>query len=444
MSLPGLVGPLLAESSIDRYRPLGAFGKPAYQSHVQLRAALLTRLGKPFANYFSRPTFDVEKRSLRWNAEVPGDSRRWDSLSDERRAALEPELGRIRDGLRSYVAELRASAGGRRSGGQALASLLEQAMTIPDDSHLHLIGDQPVLSFWGFEQQPAPTVGATQSAAAGAATAAVAADPRLPTAPAPAAIAAGPSREDRSGRRRFGWWLWLLLLLLLLLLWLAWWLRCSAPLAGWFAHDGLASSWLPKLRDCPVAVVEPPRDEPIEQPPAKLEPPAREGPPVKEGAPAKVEPPAKTDPPTTEPARRPIDASTGRMAIPDGAAQNRDLSFLKGRWTLGPRINIALPDGHVTGQMDNALQFDANGRGRMESRRVGGGTCTAPARARFDGQVLRIDTERCTGSQHDLVPQSMECRRGPDGRTHCLAINRDPTFRGRPAERYETWLAEPR
>lgn len=444
MSMPGLVGPLLAESSVDRYRPLGAFGKPAYQSHVQLRAALLARLGKPFANYFARPTFDVEKRSLRWNAEVPGDSRRWDSLDDERRAALEPELRRIRDGLRGYVAELRASAGGQRSGGQALASLLEQAMTIPDDSHLHVIGDQPVLSFWGFERQPEPAAGAVQPAAAAtgaaAATAAIAADPVLPTTPAPAD---SPTRDDTGGRRRFaaGWWPWLLLLLLLLLLWLVWWFRCSAPLAGWFAADGFPAGWLPALKDCPAAVaVEPPKVEP----PAREEPPVKEEPPAKIEPPVKVEPPAKIDPPKNDPPRRPIDANTGRLAIPDGAAQSRDLSFLKGRWTFGPRINIAQPDGRITGQMDNALQFDANGRGRMESRRVGGGTCTAPARARFDGQVLRIDAERCTGNQHDLVPQSLECRRGPDGRTHCLAINRDPTFRGRPAERYETWLAEPR
>lgn len=428
MSTPGLVGPLLAEGSVDRYRPLGAFGKPAYQSHVQLRAALLARLGKPFADYFARPTFDVEKRSLRWNAEVPGDSQRWEVLSNERRTGLEPELRRIREGLRGYVAELRVSAGGQHGGGQALASLLEQAMTIPDDSHLHVIGNQPVLSFWGFERQPVPAAASHPPAAALAA-----AGPVVATARAPATIASAPASDDAASRRRFAWGWWPWLLPLLLLLWLVWWLRCSAPLAGWFAGDGFPARWLPALKDCPAVVaVEPPKVEPVEKTA-----------PVKVDAPTEPEPP-KTEPPKTEAPQRPIDAGTGRMAIPERAAQSRDLSFLEGRWTFGPRLAIGQPDGRKTGEMDNALQFDAHGRGRMESRRVGGGSCTAPARARFDGPVLRIDTERCTGNRHELVPQSLECRRGSDGRTHCVAINRDPSFRGRPGERYETWLAEPR
>ena len=78
-----LSGALLARDKIDRYRSMGAFGKPAYQSHVQLRAMLLSQRKPALANYFAKPTYDPDLGELRWTAEVPGAARRLNELGPD-------------------------------------------------------------------------------------------------------------------------------------------------------------------------------------------------------------------------------------------------------------------------------------------------------------------------------------------------------------------------
>jgi len=415
MSISGVVGALIAQGPVDRYRPMGVFGRPAYESHVQLRAALLARLGPRYANYFSRPTFDADKRHVRWTAELAGPVTAWRDLDDVRRQQLEPALAQIRSGLQAYVDELKglASNTAKGGGGTALASLIEQATKVPDDSHLHLVGEQPVLSFWGFENQAGHSVDA----------ALLSATPRLDPAQvqvvspqvAPAPVVA----PNEPARRRHGaaWWLWLLglLLLLLLALLLAWLLRCSPPLAGWFAQGGWPSGWWPALANCsrppPVPVPQPPI------PPPKPDP----------------EPP-KPPPPKPDPSR---------LAIPEDALKSRDLSFLGGKWEIGPRMQEVTPDGRKLGAMINSLRFDAQGRGSIESVREGGfGPCRGPAKAWIEDGKLRIETGSCVGSQRSLVGMSMSCERLTDGSTQCSGRNTGQAFKGSVSERFRTWLSK--
>ena len=155
-------GALLAHEKIDRYRPLGAFGKPAYQSHVQLRALLVSKRGPKFANYFAKPTYDADAGELRWTAEVPGEARGWHTMSPEEQAQRALDLEVIRSGLASYAQELRAQGGDAQTGGsQAFASLLEQALKVPAQGEfLYFVGDQPVIAFWGFETHTGASVDA--------------------------------------------------------------------------------------------------------------------------------------------------------------------------------------------------------------------------------------------------------------------------------------------
>ena len=39
------VGPLLSQENLASYRPLGAFGRPVYESYLQIRSILGNRLG---------------------------------------------------------------------------------------------------------------------------------------------------------------------------------------------------------------------------------------------------------------------------------------------------------------------------------------------------------------------------------------------------------------
>ena len=155
----GTTGALLARDKIDRYRPLGAFGKPAYQSHVQLRAMLLAKRGPKFANYFAKPTYEADTGELRWTAEIPGEARGWHTMSAEEQAKRALDLEVIRSGLASFAQELSAQGGTETGGSQAFASLLDQALKVPAQGEfLYFVGEQPVIAFWGFETQAGASV----------------------------------------------------------------------------------------------------------------------------------------------------------------------------------------------------------------------------------------------------------------------------------------------
>lgn len=208
-------GAFLAESPIDGHRPLGAFGQPVHMSYVQLRAAVAQRLGERAANLFARPQVDDRAGVIRWVAPVDGEARRWGDLSPEEQADYALDLQVMRAEFDNYLTELRAA-----DGGEAFASVLENALKTPNDGHLHMVGDQPVMTFWGFTE-----LGGESFAPLSAA----------PPPVAPAAAVAGAAAAEPA-RRGWLWWLLPLLLLLLLLLLLWWWLfgeseKLTPPLA---------------------------------------------------------------------------------------------------------------------------------------------------------------------------------------------------------------------
>ena len=201
-------GPVLASDLVDKYQPLGVFGQPVYMSYVQLRATIAQKLGKRHADYFARPDRDPQNKSVHWISEVAGAARRWVDLPPEEQARHAVDLQAMRSDFIRYVDELRRNDDGSADGkaAAAFASLLEEAMLVPDDSHLHFVGDQPVVSFWGFRNF------------GGQAIDALAVAPRRP-ATATAPPQAGVELPFQAPRRPlWRWLLWALGLLLLLLL----------------------------------------------------------------------------------------------------------------------------------------------------------------------------------------------------------------------------------
>lgn len=243
-------GALLARDKVDRYRSFGAFGKPAYQSHVQLRAMLAGKRGPRFANYFAKPTYDPDAGELRWTAELPGAARGWHEMDADEQASHALELELIRSELLSFVQELRRQGGGQPGGAAAFASLLEQAMKVPaQGDFLYFVGDQPVIAFWGFQDQN----GASVDPAAAVPPPAVAAPPPEPPLPVPAEASPPVVAEKR--KRAWWWWLLWLLLALLLLALLAWLLphACTTPPAGGLGTEGRKAE---KLLEIPPGALE--------------------------------------------------------------------------------------------------------------------------------------------------------------------------------------------
>ena len=77
------VGTQIAQDRVDRYRSFGAFGKPAWQSHLQLRAMIRQRLGERCANYFAVPNYDPDSGVIRWTAAASGPAEAWHAMSPE-------------------------------------------------------------------------------------------------------------------------------------------------------------------------------------------------------------------------------------------------------------------------------------------------------------------------------------------------------------------------
>lgn len=248
----GRSGAPLESGTLDRYKPLGAFGQPVYLAHVQLKAAVRQKLGPRFAQFFATPDRDPRSGEIRWLADVQGPAVRWNDLPPDQQVLHALTIEELRSGFTRYADELRAN----RTSRQALAfvALLDEALRVPDDGHLFLVGDQPVASFWGFSQGDGSAVNALSVA------------PRAAT-PAPFPVVeappvAGPVVVAERGWWRRWWWLALLALLLLLLLpLLALWLG----LFGWFPAFDLGRR--PDTAVAPLA-----KESPAVPPPAETKP----------------------------------------------------------------------------------------------------------------------------------------------------------------------------
>jgi hypothetical protein len=221
----------IAEDRIDRYRSFGAFGKPAWQSHVQLRAMLRQRLGDRYANYFAVPTFDPDAGVIRWTVPAAGTVRGWHALPANEQALRALDMEDIRGRLMMFASELRGRGDSQNGSAAAFTSLLEQAMKVPSDGQfLFIVGEQPVIAFWGFENpaggaidplhaQQTPATAALPAVPVLPPVPAVSPEPALSSTPGLASVAAAAPIAAAVMKRRRTWW-WLLLALLLLLLFL--------------------------------------------------------------------------------------------------------------------------------------------------------------------------------------------------------------------------------
>jgi hypothetical protein len=462
------IGALLAQDKIDRYRSFGAFGKPAYQSQVQMRAMLLAQRGPRVANYFARPTYDPETGELRWTSEVPGAVRAWQDMTPEEQARHAPDKFFIHGELLALIDDLRKKGGTEQQGGAAaFANLLEQAMKVPaDDRYTYFVGDQPMIAFWGFGDAGGASVVASAPVAA-----ARAADPMAPP-PLPVPPPAAPVAR----KRPWWWWLlWLLLALLLLALLLLLLPRgctpdgapvlptpdgaASMPLDGTRPDAGVsAGPTLPGPGAVPDGSLPggtplPPADGasavdpalpaasmPPADPAAKDLPadPKTEPPPVDKDKPnpdptadPKVDPktdagkPPPGDKPMTDPPKVPP-ADPKAMTLPEtppGGAGPKKMDFLEGQWKAGE----GLVDKRTQQPLDLGFQFNKEGQGEVTVRQPDGTTCKGPVQGRMNGGKLGIEGNQsipCSNGGSYGAPK-IECTKESNGQTQCFGINPD-------------------
>lgn len=428
-------GAVLTSDQASRYQALGALGQPVFHAHVQLKAAIAQRLGPGHAACFARPDRDPRDDTVRWVADIPGTPRRWTELAPDEQARLALTMEAMRAEFRGYIAELRAAPANPGALGttpQAFAAMLEQALHIPGPEHLHVVGDQPVFSFWGFHQPDAAGIEALGLRPGPAATPAGA---PAGTAP-PAAVVATP------WWRRWWWWLALLLLLLLLALALLGPWGCAEKIGLMPAKPTTDKPDEPKTAEPPPAGIVPVApgsagpgavvpgspgaagagsDAPGSPPPPSGAPPPdvpETEPPKPEAAPEPPAPPEQPKPPEPPPPPKP-------MEIPPDAAGRGDVGFLDGEW----KSRRGLVDQLDGKPLEQFYRFDEKGKGETVVRRADGVECRAPAEARFDGGKLTVEEKgspTCPDGR-SYGGSRTECERTATGVTVCRGVNPDGT-----------------
>jgi hypothetical protein len=301
-------GPLLLTTGIEEHRPLGFAGEPVYLSHRKLVAVVASRLGDSAANFFARPEVDETHHRINWHATFDGDVRRWIELSPDRQASLTPTLTGLQQRLASMVTTLEV-AGDRGRAQENFGRTLRLALRSPGVECLYVVGDNPVLTLWGFE-------GGNHSFDT------LTFDPMVPIKTTlPPSQAAVPAR--RPWWRWFLWLLGLLALLVLTLLLLRSCLHVPIPVVEDLTPPALSPP--PQL---PREQSPPPQDHPLEPPIVEPGTAVVPGGPIVEGHGVGVEPepqgektsvpPAGADEQTPAPGGALSDTSTPEAKSPVG------------------------------------------------------------------------------------------------------------------------------
>jgi len=128
--------------------------------------------------------------------------------------------------------------------------------------------------------------------------------------------------------------------------------------------------------------------------------------------------PPPAPPPTPRPATVPPD---DRLRMP--TAPTRDYGFLQGCWRTD---SFQHRPNEVPGV--SIYCFDVQGHGSLTFAHAGSGaTCRAPATARFDGPVLRLDDSQTTCSDGTpWNPDHLVCQRGEGDTAYCTGDSIEP------------------
>ena len=261
----------------------------ALAGHGELTQILRRHLPPSTATLYAKPK-QAEGDIVEWYSDLGGQPVPFSQL-DEKEAA---QVRHLLDERLASIEQLASQFDAQGGDGVRQAALLREAARYPDTSTLYSLNGQPLVTFWGGGQPPAPPI-TPVTAQAGA----------LP--PGAAAVVSEVPRKRR-------WWLWLLLALLLLALLAAlwWWLFCREPETP------------PVPVESPVAE-EPavPEEVPSEQEPVEEEPVVEEPEPEPE---IPLPPPIPEPKPEPNPEPKPDPAELLKKRI-DGIA--RDCSALQ-------------------------------------------------------------------------------------------------------------------
>lgn len=114
--------------------------------HRELQTLIRRHLPGVVASVFALPVPCADGKTVDWYSDLTGQPMRLTALPATRRAAMKAKLEERLDALRRLADALPT----RVKGSESIAALLRAATRYPDDSHVYVIGDEPVVTLWGF------------------------------------------------------------------------------------------------------------------------------------------------------------------------------------------------------------------------------------------------------------------------------------------------------
>lgn len=407
------------------YVALSDEGAPTVDLHRRLQTVIRRHLPAVNASLLAEPSPTADGRYVEWYSDLSGQPRKLTTLPEAEQANVRAVLGDRLNALQGFTERLPDLD----PGASGLAESLRWALSYPGDDTVYVVGDQPVITFWGHES-------ASGTAPSG--------PPVL--APVENAIDTIPPVGATTAEQRFPWSLWPfgLLLALGLLAVVAWWYSVDFRWPPWGDDKALiaaAEEDERALRDR-LKILQAVVDEKLESCRLRdrmeaLE--ARIGEEFKSCSLRAALDQARAE---EESLRSQVQQATKKLAdlrnecwcnklpsLPERARNLGSLAFLDGRWqSITPMVAT------LTGQ-DLEMMLDLqHGSGRVvlyvEESHGSKQACRGRARAsmRSDDFVIRLSGSRCPDGSW-FVRQTMVCSLTPQ-RTMPCCIHSGPNAFG--------------
>lgn len=396
---------LIATTSTVNMNALAWQGITVYTCYNQIHDILERKFGTAVALLFAKPVENAGAGEIDWYTPVNGSPRKLVDFPEDEKAPLYAKFAQAAEEILKYADELIHSGKPERV---ARGEILKLALRYPDENALLVVGQQPVMTCWGF--------GPGTPGVEGFYLARLAYRPPQqekpvvePPAPEPEPE---PAREPEPAvipvavRHVWGWgWLWWLfpLLALLTLFFLLFTTFGNFP-----ALSGISLfSW----QGHPFEE----RDYGGDISRLKLELATLKG---------RVEDHvAQCKPKPQEQAEKPPVAEDESLVIPD---EPTNLDFLEGEWLC----RTGLVNAQSGDPVQFSFTFNKNGTGKGVVHESNGDECVGGAQGTLQNGALSIKLEEqtCRGSGRKYVPLSIQCRNimGQEG-TSCTGVNEDGT-----------------
>ncbi len=141
---------LLGRTHHKDVESLTASGLPIHEMLSQIRLELRKSVGEAHALLFAEPNANPETGHIQWYASTEGTPQRLNELAGAERQAAEARLAQLTREILAHAARLRESSNPQD---QQIAKTLGDALEIPREADIFMIGSQPVIAAWGHVQR---------------------------------------------------------------------------------------------------------------------------------------------------------------------------------------------------------------------------------------------------------------------------------------------------